>query len=78
MSKTVPLHRVCPTLLLLICGLALSSCSRSGLDVRPTVSPRLSPAPSNLMRCATYESRTQAVLFKSGEKPTTTSEDCKP
>lgn len=78
MRKTDAMRRVCPALLLLICGLALSSCSRSGPDVRPTVSPRLSQAPSNLMRSPDYESRTQGVLFKSGVKRTTTSEDFKP
>ena len=73
MRKTDGMRRACPTLLLLLCSLAISGCATSSPGAQPIVCPVLPPPPSNVMRPPSYEARLRALLFKSESMPTTTS-----
>lgn len=65
-------------LLLLACVMAASSCATTSPPAIPLACPKLSPAPSNVMRTPNYEQRSRALLFKSDETQTTTSSPAKP
>lgn len=69
-----------PSLLLLwlTCTLATSSCATTSPPAAPASCPKLSPAPSNVMRTPNYEQRLRELLFKSAEMQTTTSAPAKP
>lgn len=65
-------------LLLLVCVMAASSCATTSPRATPASCPKPSPAPSNVMRTPNYEARLRALLFKSAETPTTSSEPVRP
>lgn len=78
MNKIDAMRRVCPTLLLLICGLAICGCAGSGQVAKPVVCPTLPPPPANVMRSPQAEMRLRGLLFESGETPTTSSPPARP
>lgn len=78
MKKTGLRPRPSLMLLWLACAMALSSCATTSRPAAPLVCPKLSPAPSNVMRTPNYEQRLRELLFKSGATPTTTSEQGRP
>ena len=78
MKKIGPRPRPSLMLLWLACALALSSCATTSRPAAPLACPKLSPAPSNVMRTPNYERRLRELLFKSAATPTTTSEQGRP
>lgn len=78
MKKTGLRPRPSLTLLLLTCVLIVSGCETTSPVVIPPACPKLSPAPSNVMREPNYEKRSRELLFKSDETRTTTSTPAKP
>ncbi len=73
MKKTALRPRPSLLLLSLSCVLALSGCATTSPPVTPVACPKLPPAPSNVMRPPTSESRLRALLLESVETPTTSS-----
>ncbi len=65
-------------LLWLTCAVVLSSCATGGPAVKPSASPKLPPAPANVMRQPSAETSLRALLFESGATPTTSSAPAKP
>ncbi len=78
MKKTVPRPRPSLMLLWLVCVLAISGCATGGRAARPSVCPTPSPPPANVMRAPNAEQSLRALLFESGETPTTNSRPAKP
>ncbi len=65
-------------LLWLTCALATSGCATTSPPVTPIACPKLPPAPANVMRPPTSESRLRDLLFESAGTPTTSSAPAKP
>lgn len=78
MKKTAQPPRPSLMLLWLACAMALSACATTSPPVTPTACPKLPPAPANVMRPPTSESRLRALLFESAETPTTSSAPVRP
>lgn len=78
MKKTALRPRPSPLLLLLTLTLIASGCVANGQAVKPSVSPKLPPAPSNKMRSPRAEQSLRALLFESGARPATSSAPAKP
>ncbi len=78
MKKTALRPRPSLLLLWLSCMLALSGCATTSPPATLVACPKLPPAPSNVMRPPTSESRLRALLLESVETPTTSSEHAKP
>ncbi len=73
MKKTALRPRPSLLLLWLSCVLALSGCATTLPPATPVACPKLPPAPSNVMRPPTSESRLRALLLESVERPTSSS-----
>ncbi len=71
MKKTALRPKPSLLLLWLTCAMAVSSCATTSPPATPASCPKPSPAPSNVTRQPNYEQRLRALLFKSGETPTT-------
>lgn len=78
MKKTALRPRPSLLLLSLSCVLALSGCATTSPPATPVACPKLPPAPPNVMRPPTSESRLRALLLESVETPTTNSAPAKP
>lgn len=78
MKKTGRRPRPSLMLLWLTCAVVLSGCGTGGPAVKPSASPRLPPAPPNVMRPPSAETSLRALLFESAVTPTTSSAPAKP
>lgn len=60
------------------CGGETQELAALGRAARPSVCPMPSPPPANVMRPPSAEQSLRALLFESGETPTTNSRPAKP
>ncbi len=77
MKKTGLRPRPSLTLLWLTCVLTASGCAMGGQAVKPSVCPRPSPAPANVMRPPSAEKNLRELLFEPAATPTTSSAPAK-
>lgn len=78
MKKIAGQPRLSLTLWSLICALAISGCATTSPPAAQPACPKLSPAPSNVMREPSSEARLRELLFAPAATPTTSSGPAKP